>query len=90
MTERIHRLRYAPETAVVDIALGILALLRESLLAAHPGLLDEHPPASRERRLAITLLRSVDRLARDSRRYLHHTGALAAPRVQIPHRLDIF
>jgi hypothetical protein len=53
MTERLHRLRYAPETAVVDIALGILALLRESLLAAHPGA----DPVSRgaERKTIVTL-----------------------------------
>ena len=90
MTERLHRLRYAPEMALVDIAFGILALLPESLLAAHPGLLDELPTASRERRLAITLLRSVDRLARDGRRDLDHTRALADPRVQCSHHLDIF
>lgn len=80
MKETLARLRYAPETAVLDIALGIVPLVRESILAAHGGLLDEHPPASHERRLAIAVLRAADRLDRDGRRYLDYAEELASPR----------
>jgi hypothetical protein len=79
MSEPLARLHYAPETAVVDIALGIVALVRDAILAAHVGLLDEQPPASRERRLAIAVLRAAHRLERDGRRYLDYTEELAAP-----------
>jgi hypothetical protein len=92
MKETLARLRYAPETAVVDIALGIVALVRESILAAHVGLLDDRPPASRERRLALAVLRAADRLARDGHRYLEYTRELASPPVDMsdPRQVEMF
>lgn len=89
MSETLARLRYAPDTAVVDIALGIVALVRESILAAHVGLLDDHPPPSHERRLAVAVLRAADRLVRDGRRYLDYTEDLAAPSVDTSDRRQL-
>lgn len=92
MSDTLARLRYAPETAVLDSALAIVPLVRQAFLAAHGGLLDEHPPASRERRLAIAVLRAADRLARDGHRYLQYTQDLAATPIRPadPRQVEMF
>lgn len=79
MNDTIARLRYAPDTAVVEIALGIVELLGDVLLAVHGGLIDELPPASHERRLALRLVRAAERLTRDGHRYLDYTREIASP-----------
>jgi hypothetical protein len=92
VTETRARFRYAPETAVVETALAILALAREAILAAHLGLLDEQQPASHERRLAIALIESADRFARHGRRYLDYVEELAAPSPESsdPRQVEMF
>ncbi|MCA9535079.1 MAG: hypothetical protein KC593_15410 [Myxococcales bacterium] len=73
----LRRLRYAPEAAIVAATIEVAALLRLSLVAAHQRLLEEHPPPSRERRLALALVRDIDALLRDGARYYDYVAALA-------------
>ena len=73
----LRRLRYAPEAAIVAATIEVAALLRLSLVAAHQRLLEERPPPSRERRLALALVRDIDALLRDGARYYDYVASLA-------------
>jgi len=78
MNHRFERLRYAPETATVELILDISKLVRDVILAVHPGLLEEPPSASSERLHALALLRACERIERDGGRYLEATQSLAS------------
>ena len=87
-----RHLRYAPEIAVVEIAMLMLDHLRVAVIAAHPRLSVDAPPASREERLAVTLLRAVERFLRAARRYVAYVCelALVEPYAGAAHQLEMF
>jgi hypothetical protein len=66
---RLHRLLFAPELLVLDLADAALVTLRRALLTEHPTLDDpavDHPPVHRR---ALLLLRLARRLRRASAAY---------------------
>lgn len=70
------RIRYAPETAIVEVAIVVSDRVRDATSLAHPVFRAGEPIASTEERLAVSLLRANERFRRAASRYLDYVDGL--------------